>query len=168
MSDFFNVGWSVYIAAIVIGGLVFCLALLIIASRRKVMADDNSTGHVWDEDLKEMNNPLPRWWMGLFVLTVVFANRGYQILRGELVGVGAKTWGERAERMLSIVDPDISWVKLAEGMGVEAAAATTSEELVRLIPGARAYVLPDGGHFYPNVHGGEFRLVMTSFLLESP
>jgi len=73
MSDFFNIGWSVYIAAIVIGGLVFCLALLIIASRRKVMAEDNSTGHVWDEDLKEMNNPLPRWWMGLFVITVVFA-----------------------------------------------------------------------------------------------
>jgi aminoacrylate hydrolase len=42
-----------------------------------------------------------------------------------------------------------------------------TEELVRLIPGARAYVLPDGGHFFPNVHGAEFRRVMTSFLLES-
>ena len=42
-----------------------------------------------------------------------------------------------------------------------------TEELVRLIPQARAYVLPDGGHFFPNVHGGEFRRVMTSFLLES-
>jgi aminoacrylate hydrolase len=42
-----------------------------------------------------------------------------------------------------------------------------TEELVRLIPDARAYVLPDGGHFYPNVHGGEFRRVMTAFLLES-
>jgi len=42
-----------------------------------------------------------------------------------------------------------------------------TEELVRLIPGARAYVLPDGGHAYPNVHGGEFRRVMTAFLLES-
>ncbi len=39
--------------------------------------------------------------------------------------------------------------------------------VVRLIPGARAYVLPDGGHLYPNVHGAEFRRVMTSFLLES-
>ena len=39
-----------------------------------------------------------------------------------------------------------------------------TEELVRLIPGARAYVLPDGGHFYPNVHGDEFRRVVTSFL----
>ena len=42
-----------------------------------------------------------------------------------------------------------------------------TEELVRLIPQARAYVLPDGGHFFPNVHGAEFRKVLTSFLLES-
>jgi len=42
-----------------------------------------------------------------------------------------------------------------------------TEELVRLIPGARAYVLADGGHAYPNVHGAEFRRVMTTFLLES-
>ena len=41
-----------------------------------------------------------------------------------------------------------------------------TEELVRLIPNARAYVLPDGGHFYPMVHGAEFRRVMTAFLLE--
>jgi aminoacrylate hydrolase len=42
-----------------------------------------------------------------------------------------------------------------------------TEELVRLIPGARAYVLPDGGHAYPNVHPAEFQRVITSFLLES-
>ncbi len=60
MSDFFSGGWSVYIAAVTIIGLVFCLVLLLIAARRKVMADDNTTGHIWDEDLREMNNPLPR------------------------------------------------------------------------------------------------------------
>ena len=42
-----------------------------------------------------------------------------------------------------------------------------TEELVRLIPGARTYVLADGGHAYPNVHGAEFRRVRTAFLLES-
>ncbi|MFZ2986892.1 cytochrome-c oxidase, cbb3-type subunit III [Ideonella sp.] len=73
MSDFFNSGWSAYVAGITIAGLVFCLVILAVASKRKVMADDNSTGHVWDEDLKEMNNPLPRWWMGLFLITVAFA-----------------------------------------------------------------------------------------------
>jgi cytochrome c oxidase cbb3-type subunit 3 len=37
------------------------------------MANDNTTGHVWDENLRELNNPLPRWWMWLFIITVVFA-----------------------------------------------------------------------------------------------
>ena len=37
------------------------------------MAGDNSTGHVFDEDLVEMNNPLPLWWAILFVITVLFA-----------------------------------------------------------------------------------------------
>lgn len=73
MSDFFNGGWSLYVAGITIAGLLFCLVILAVASKRKVMASDNSTGHVWDEDLREMNNPLPRWWMGLFLITVLFA-----------------------------------------------------------------------------------------------
>ena len=77
MSDFFNNGWSIFIAASTLLGLAACLWLLIIASKRKVMVgphgDDGTTGHVWDEDLKEMNNPLPRWWMVLFVLTVLFS-----------------------------------------------------------------------------------------------
>lgn len=73
MSDFLSGAWSIYIAAATILSLVACLVLLLIASRRRVMADDNTTGHVWDEDLRELNNPLPRWWMGLFVITVVFS-----------------------------------------------------------------------------------------------
>ncbi|MEN9544602.1 MAG: hypothetical protein RLZZ598_1435, partial [Pseudomonadota bacterium] len=72
MSDFVSRGWSLYVAIATVLSLLVCLALLIIAARRKVMAADNTTGHTWDTDLKELNNPLPRWWMGLFVLTVVF------------------------------------------------------------------------------------------------
>jgi cytochrome c oxidase cbb3-type subunit III len=73
MSDFISSGWSVYVAGATIASLLVCLVLLAIASKRKVMANDNTTGHVWDEDLRELNNPLPRWWMGLFVITVVFS-----------------------------------------------------------------------------------------------
>jgi cytochrome c oxidase cbb3-type subunit 3 len=73
MSDFFSSGWSIFIAAATVLGLIACLGLLIIAARRRVMANDNTTGHVWDEDLRELNNPLPRWWMWLFVLTIVFS-----------------------------------------------------------------------------------------------
>ena len=73
MSDFTHSGWSIFIAVVTVVSLLACLALLIIASRRVVMAGDNTTGHVWDEDLRELNNPLPRWWMWLFVMTIVFS-----------------------------------------------------------------------------------------------
>lgn len=73
MNDFFSSGWSIFIAVTTILSLLWCLWLLMVASKRKVMADDNTTGHVWDEDLRELNNPLPRWWMWLFVITVVFS-----------------------------------------------------------------------------------------------
>ena len=62
MSDFFSGGWSVFITATTLVSLAACLLLLFFASRRKPMAKDNSTGHVFDEDLVGMNNPLPRWW----------------------------------------------------------------------------------------------------------
>ena len=73
MSDFIHSGWALFVAAATVVSILACLALLIIASRRRVMSSDNTTGHVWDVDLKELNNPLPRWWMWLFILTVVFA-----------------------------------------------------------------------------------------------
>mgnify|MGYP000864555329 CR=1 FL=1 len=73
MSDFTSNFWSIYVAGITIIGIVGCGLLLWITSRKKVEATaDNTTGHVWDEDLTEMNNPMPRWWMWLFVLTIVF------------------------------------------------------------------------------------------------
>jgi len=86
MSDFFSGGWSLFVAGLTIAGLVFCIVLLLIAARHRVMASDNSTGHVWDEDLREMNNPLPRWWAILFVLTVVFAG----IYLAAYPGLGAR------------------------------------------------------------------------------
>ncbi|WP_455555539.1 cytochrome-c oxidase, cbb3-type subunit III [Comamonas sp.] len=74
MSDFVNNFWSVYVAGITVVGIVACLVLLVITARKKVVADsDNTTGHVWDEDLRELNNPMPRWWIWLFVITVVFS-----------------------------------------------------------------------------------------------
>jgi cytochrome c oxidase cbb3-type subunit 3 len=74
MSDFTEGFWSVYVAAFTMAGILACLLLLWITARKKIVsAGDNTTGHVWDEDLREMNNPMPRWWVWLFVLTIVFS-----------------------------------------------------------------------------------------------
>ncbi|QDL54823.1 cytochrome-c oxidase, cbb3-type subunit III [Rhodoferax aquaticus] len=74
MSDFTSNFWSIYVAAITVVAIVACLLLLWFSGKAKAMtAHDNTTGHVWDGDLREMNNPLPRWWVWLFVITLVFA-----------------------------------------------------------------------------------------------
>ena len=65
----------------------------------------------------------------LDVTILVFANRSYQILRGELAGVGAGEPGMKATDMLTIDRPDLDWVGLAKAQGVEASRATTLEEL---------------------------------------
>jgi cytochrome c oxidase cbb3-type subunit 3 len=63
-----------YVTVIVLGSVIACWVLLILTGKTHAMtADDNTTGHVWDGDLREMNNPLPRWWSYMFVITVIFA-----------------------------------------------------------------------------------------------
>jgi cytochrome c oxidase cbb3-type subunit 3 len=71
MSDFTSGFWPVFITVIALGGIFFCCLMLWIAAQVKVPVA--GSGHVWDEDLHEMNNPLPRWWVGMFILTVLFA-----------------------------------------------------------------------------------------------
>jgi cytochrome c oxidase cbb3-type subunit 3 len=79
MSDFINEFWNWYVALISIAGIAGCAILLWSQSRFKVKLDENgkpqaTTGHVWDEDLTELNTPMPAWWMGLFWLTIIFGS----------------------------------------------------------------------------------------------
>jgi acetolactate synthase-1/2/3 large subunit len=65
----------------------------------------------------------------LDVVTLLFANRAYAILQGELQRVGADSNSRKAQEMLDLSNPTLDWVQLAQGMGVEASRATTAEAL---------------------------------------
>lgn len=78
MSDFTSDGWGIYISLVTLVSILGCGVFMMIVSRAKVSAapaagGKETTGHVWDEDLSEYNNPLPRWWMWLFFITLVFS-----------------------------------------------------------------------------------------------
>jgi len=74
MSDFVSNAWAMAVSIAVLVSIIACIVLLWVSGTTKVKSDgDNTTGHVWDGDLQEMNNPLPRWWVGLFIITVLFA-----------------------------------------------------------------------------------------------
>ncbi len=65
---------------------------------------------------------------GANVLTIIWANRSYAILTGELMAVGASNPGVKALDMLSLDNPALDWVSLAKGMGVPAVRAGTADE----------------------------------------
>jgi cytochrome c oxidase cbb3-type subunit 3 len=98
MSDFNANFWSVYVAGATLLGIAACLLLLWITARKKMPARaDNTTGHVWDEDLTEMNNPMPRWWMWLFVITIVFSLIYLAAYPGLGTYEGELKWSTRGE-----------------------------------------------------------------------
>ncbi|BDA83661.1 hypothetical protein Sa4125_12030 [Aureimonas sp. SA4125] len=72
----------------------------------------------------------------LDIVTIIYANRSYAILRDELKGVGAGEPGANARSMLDLDRPDLDWVHMAKGMGVEAGRATNAREFVNLLTAA--------------------------------
>ena len=135
MSDFVSRGWSIYVAAATILGLIACLVLLAIASKAK--AGETEAGHVWDVDLKELNNPLPRWWMWLFVITVLFSAIYLALYPGLGSATGVLQWSSvgqyqaqqarAAEAMTPIYNQFVSLS--AEQMAKNPAAMAIGERL---------------------------------------
>lgn len=74
MADFTSDFWNWYISAIVVGGFVWMVYLLKVNSKGKLPPSGEAevTGHVWDENLQELNTPLPRWWLIMFYITIVY------------------------------------------------------------------------------------------------
>jgi acetolactate synthase-1/2/3 large subunit len=72
----------------------------------------------------------------LDVTTVIYANRAYAILHIELARVGVGQPGLAARSLFDLQNPTLDWIKLAEGMGVEAARAETTERFADLFASA--------------------------------
>lgn len=73
MADFVSGFWNVYVAGIVALSIAFCVFILVANTTKRPTGPAQVQEHVWDETLAEYNNPLPRWWMYLFWMTIAFA-----------------------------------------------------------------------------------------------
>ena len=77
--------WSLWIVLLVVANIVFAFWLMISSSKKVPRLnnpeDVSTTGHVWDGDLAEYNNPLPRWWLYTIYATIIW---GVLIPRGWL------------------------------------------------------------------------------------
>jgi cytochrome c oxidase cbb3-type subunit 3 len=70
-----NLFWNWWVIIISVGSILACWWLLHWTKGVSDRSGDKagSTGHVWDDDIRELNTPLPRWWLHLFNITIVFA-----------------------------------------------------------------------------------------------
>ena len=97
MSDFTSAFWNFFVAGMTLLSIVGCALLLQALSRRRLPGDPEKTPHVWDEDLAEYNNPLPRWWIGLFWATIAFAVAYLWFFPGLGTYEGSLKWTSRGQ-----------------------------------------------------------------------
>ena len=125
MSDFVSGFWNMYVVVIVLGSILACAVLLYIQGKAK-FTPGKTMGHVWDETLEEYNNPMPKWWSWLFVITVIFAlvylalYPGLGNFKGVLGWSSVGQYNAERERMDATVQP--MYTKYL-GMDVKALAA---------------------------------------------
>ncbi len=67
--------WSGYVIILTLLNIAFCFWLIRFANKKSgsQAGQDEVTGHTWDGDLQEYNNPLPRWWLGMFYISIAFS-----------------------------------------------------------------------------------------------
>jgi len=124
VSDFTSVFWEYYIAIISVVSMLACGWLLMWQrTRPKTGRDgvtgadartDNTTGHVWDGDLIELNNPLPRWWMWLFYITIVFGLVYFVLYPGSAIHGGILGWTSLQEYRDETKAADVKYGPLYE------------------------------------------------------
>ncbi len=113
MPDFTSEFWSWYVAIPTVLGLVFCVILIWANSSSRDISDKEETmGHVWDEDLEEYNNPLPKWWLNMFYITLIFGAVYLVLFPGLGTFAGALGWSSKARYDKEVSQAEASFAPL--------------------------------------------------------
>ena len=107
MADFTSSFWNWFIIIPTVGGIIACFLLIRwLSTAIKPEDEGKEMDHVWDGDLVELNNPLPRWWLNMFYITLYFSI-GYLALYpglGTFKGLLEWTSTGQYEREIDIAD----------------------------------------------------------------
>lgn len=156
MSDFTSEFWSFYVAALTLIGIAACAALLWSQSTQRVKVEegkptDGTTGHVWDEDLTELNNPLPRWWMWMFYLTIIFGVAYLLLYPGLGTFAGKLGWKSTGEYQAELAKADAEYAPLFNGYLGQDLKAVAADPQARAI-GERLFLT-----YCAQCHGSDAR-----------
>ncbi len=111
MADFINGFWSIYVTVLTILSIAGCALLLWSQSKVKIPVPKDgkrveTTGHSWDEGLEELNNPMPRWWMWKFYITIVFGIAYLALYPGLGTFAGKLGWTSTGEYQKELAAAD--------------------------------------------------------------
>ena len=94
-------GWSLFVIILTVLNILACLWLLRWTSRPRTanekIGGGADTGHVWDKDLREYNNPLPKWWLWVFYITIAFGLVYLALYPGLGNFAGIKGWTQSGQ-----------------------------------------------------------------------
>jgi cytochrome c oxidase cbb3-type subunit III len=94
-------GWSLFVIILTILNIAACFWLLRWTSKprsaNEKIGGGADTGHVWDKDLREYNNPLPKWWLWLFYITIAFGVLYLALFPGLGNFAGIKGWTQSGQ-----------------------------------------------------------------------
>ncbi|MEO0424377.1 MAG: cytochrome-c oxidase, cbb3-type subunit III [Pseudomonadota bacterium] len=127
--------WTVFIAVITIANVLACWWLIwwTSKSRPDEVASGEVTDHVWDQNLREKNNPMPRWWLNLFHITIVFT-LVYVLLFPSLGGVGGLLgWSSDGQWEEEVLAAEERYGPIyAQYAGVDVATLAADEQALKL------------------------------------
>jgi cytochrome c oxidase cbb3-type subunit 3 len=134
VSDFTSGFWEIFIGATSLVSIIACGVFLKSQSIRRVAgAKVDTTGHVWDEDLREWNNPLPRWWMWLFYLTILFALVYLAFYPGLAFYKGSLNWSSTGQYTEEVKRVDAAVAPLyAKFQGMDFAQLASNKEAMAI------------------------------------
>jgi cytochrome c oxidase cbb3-type subunit III len=101
--------WNVWVWVLTLGTLAGCLWLLqsLTTQRKEKQPEEKkTTGHVWDGDLVELNNPLPRWWLWLFWITGIYMLVYLVIYPGLGTFAGISSWSQKSQYEAEMADAE--------------------------------------------------------------
>ncbi|MBT8140826.1 MAG: cytochrome-c oxidase, cbb3-type subunit III [Gammaproteobacteria bacterium] len=151
MSDLLSSPWHWFILIVSLVNIFACWWLLNWSAKTKVHSDDGTTGHVWDEDLQELNNPLPRWWLILFHLTIGFALLYLFLYPGLGNYKGSLNWTQESQLEEAMQASSVRSTELQEfwkSMDIE----TLATNATAMQTGERLY-----SHYCAMCHGADAR-----------
>lgn len=165
MADFNSDFWHWYIAILTVLSILACIWLLRWMTTGYKKSDTvESTGHVWDGDLTELNNPLPRWWLGLFYITIAFS--GFYLLLYPGLGSyeGILGWTSQGEYEQEVAKVEAEVGPLFERYQQTSILDLTKDEMAIKV-GERLYINycttchgsdARGARGYPNLRDGDW------------